>query len=65
VNVAPCPICKKKIADSAEAKSAAPFCSDRCRQIDLGKWLSEDYRMPVSDEEDSDLSDGSGEGHEA
>ena len=23
-----------------------PFCSDRCRLIDLGKWASEDYRIP-------------------
>jgi len=23
-----------------------PFCSDRCRLLDLGKWLGEDYRIP-------------------
>jgi endogenous inhibitor of DNA gyrase (YacG/DUF329 family) len=23
-----------------------PFCSDRCRLADLGRWLSEDYRVP-------------------
>jgi len=23
-----------------------PFCSERCRLIDLGKWVSEDYRIP-------------------
>jgi len=24
---------------------AFPFCSDRCRLVDLGRWLSEDYRI--------------------
>jgi len=24
-----------------------PFCSDRCRQIDLGRWLREKYSVPV------------------
>jgi endogenous inhibitor of DNA gyrase (YacG/DUF329 family) len=26
-----------------------PFCSRRCRTIDLGRWLSEEYRIPSSD----------------
>ena len=35
-----CPICKKEIAlDDANL----PFCSDRCRLIDLGNWASEKY----------------------
>jgi endogenous inhibitor of DNA gyrase (YacG/DUF329 family) len=25
---------------------AFPFCSDRCRLLDLGKWLGGDYRVP-------------------
>jgi len=25
---------------------AFPFCSDRCRLVDLGKWLGEEYRVP-------------------
>jgi uncharacterized protein len=25
---------------------AFPFCSDRCRLVDLGKWLGEEYRIP-------------------
>ena len=35
-----CPICKKKVA---LGKEDFPFCSDRCRTIDLGKWASEEY----------------------
>ena len=43
-----CPSCKTPVApDAAEA----PFCSDRCRMIDLGKWASGDYRIssPILD----------------
>jgi endogenous inhibitor of DNA gyrase (YacG/DUF329 family) len=25
---------------------SAPFCSDRCRLVDLAKWLGEEYRIP-------------------
>jgi len=39
-----CPICKKKVA--WEDNPFRPFCSERCRLIDLGKWASEDYRIP-------------------
>ena len=38
-----CPICGKP-ADFA-APPAGPFCSERCKLIDLGKWLGEDYRI--------------------
>jgi len=31
-----------------------PFCSRRCAQIDLGKWLNEDYRVPADDVMDED-----------
>jgi endogenous inhibitor of DNA gyrase (YacG/DUF329 family) len=40
-----CPICGR---DTAPKRA---FCSDRCRQIDLGKWLNEDYRVPIDDSE--------------
>jgi hypothetical protein len=37
-----CPICRKEVPlDSPEV----PFCSDRCRLIDLGKWASGDYKI--------------------
>ncbi|HTV08258.1 MAG TPA: DNA gyrase inhibitor YacG [Candidatus Aquilonibacter sp.] len=37
-----CPICRKEVPlDSANV----PFCSDRCRLIDLGKWASGDYKI--------------------
>jgi endogenous inhibitor of DNA gyrase (YacG/DUF329 family) len=32
-----------------------PFCSERCRKIDLGAWANEEYRVPVVEEpEDPD-----------
>ena len=45
-----CPICKAVVPlDSPDA----PFCSDRCRVIDLGKWASGEYRIssPILDPE--------------
>lgn len=39
-----CPICKRPAPPRAENPNA-PFCSERCRLVDLGKWLSEDYRI--------------------
>jgi hypothetical protein len=45
-----CPICGKPAA----ARSR-PFCSPRCAQIDLGRWLGGDYRIPTDDApEDAD-----------
>ena len=39
-----CPICKKAVAaDDPDS----PFCSERCRTIDLGKWASGDYVIPA------------------
>jgi endogenous inhibitor of DNA gyrase (YacG/DUF329 family) len=43
-----CPICQKEAAPRAKNK-AFPFCSTRCRQVDLGKWLDEEYRVTAID----------------
>jgi len=29
------------------ASEAHPFCSSRCRLVDLGRWLGEEYRIPA------------------
>jgi endogenous inhibitor of DNA gyrase (YacG/DUF329 family) len=50
--MATCPICGKPAAARAENPSS-PFCSARCKQVDLGQWLNEDYRIagpPVTDD---------------
>ena len=39
-----CPICKKRTA--WRENPCRPFCSERCRMIDLGKWAAEQYRIP-------------------
>lgn len=36
----PCPICRKPVT---RTDPDFPFCSDRCRTIDLGNWASEKY----------------------
>ena len=45
-----CPICRKEVPLDS---SNVPFCSDRCRLIDLGKWASGDYKVssPILDPE--------------
>jgi endogenous inhibitor of DNA gyrase (YacG/DUF329 family) len=45
-----CPTCKKPVEATNDD---FPFCSDRCRVIDLGKWASGEYRIasPIFDEE--------------
>ncbi|MBK9258884.1 MAG: DNA gyrase inhibitor YacG [Polyangiaceae bacterium] len=40
-----CPICGRDVSTSADNKSR-PFCSARCKIIDLDKWLSGSYRVP-------------------
>jgi len=47
-----CPTCKKQVIYSTE-NPHRPFCSDRCRLIDLGQWLTESYRIESSDEQAS------------
>lgn len=42
-----CPVCERP-----SAARYAPFCSKRCSDVDLGRWLNEDYAIPVSPEED-------------
>ena len=51
-----CPICKNPVTT---ADLEFPFCSQRCRTIDLGKWASGQYVIasPVRDTEDEFQSD--------
>ena len=51
-----CPTCGNSF-DAARSE-AMPFCGERCRMVDLGRWLNEDYGLPVEpDDELSDLGD--------
>lgn len=40
-----CPICKKPVE---LGDPEMPFCSERCRLIDLGVWADEGYRIPTT-----------------
>ncbi|SLN52152.1 DNA gyrase inhibitor YacG [Pseudoruegeria aquimaris] len=42
-----CPICKKE-----SARAYRPFCSKRCADVDLGRWLSESYSIPAAAEDE-------------
>jgi endogenous inhibitor of DNA gyrase (YacG/DUF329 family) len=39
-----CPHCQREV-EWSERRPQRPFCSERCRLIDLGAWASEDYRI--------------------
>lgn len=49
----PCPTCQR--GTSKTGNPAFPFCSSRCRAVDLGRWLAEDYRIPVEGEGDGNI----------
>jgi len=48
-----CPICKKEVSRDSEFM---PFCSERCKLIDLGNWASEKYVIstPISPRDSED-----------
>ena len=48
-----CPSCKRAVL-SRPQNPCFPFCSERCKAIDLGKWLGGEYRIPAKAEEDED-----------
>lgn len=43
-----CPTCKKDVVYSDENPNR-PFCSDKCRLVDLGQWFEEDYSIAGDD----------------
>ena len=52
-----CPICKKPVD-----KEFRPFCSKRCADVDLGRWLTEGYAIPgPPSDKDEDDPDGRSE----
>jgi hypothetical protein len=44
-----CPTCGAAVVWNNDSRFR-PFCSERCRLIDLGAWASESYRVPVNDD---------------
>lgn len=52
-----CPICPRKTVPAFR-----PFCSKRCADVDLGRWLTESYRVPAEDTADEGAEEGAEEG---
>ena len=48
-----CPTCGRSCEGTRKEFPALPFCTDRCRMVDLGSWLSESFRIsaPVAEED--------------
>ena len=44
-----CPICGKPATEASR-----PFCSERCRDVDLNRWLSNSYVIPAAKDDDED-----------
>lgn len=55
----PCPSCGKPAAWSKDNRWR-PFCSERCRLIDLGAWIEGDYRVPADDQTPPPTDDDAG-----
>ncbi len=58
-----CPECGRKVP--WQNNRFRPFCSSRCKQIDLGRWLNEEYALPVMEPHgfDSESEGSSKQGH--
>jgi len=51
-----CPICKRQVDEAAKSRKEGffPFCSERCKLIDLGRWLGGKYQIPVRQQDEPD-----------
>ena len=54
-----CPTCDM-LVESDPANKFLPFCGQRCRLIDLGRWLNEEHRLTCENEEEEDSSASAG-----
>jgi endogenous inhibitor of DNA gyrase (YacG/DUF329 family) len=50
-----CSICQRLF--DPEQSPAMPFCSERCHQVDLGRWLDERYGMPRESEAEEEATE--------
>jgi endogenous inhibitor of DNA gyrase (YacG/DUF329 family) len=58
-----CPTCKREIV--WEDSPYRPFCSERCRLIDLGAWLSEQHTIPGESAQPATTEPKPGSAHES
>ncbi|WP_020562630.1 DNA gyrase inhibitor YacG [Methylosarcina fibrata] len=57
-----CPTCKRPIPWTPEQKYK-PFCSERCKLIDLGEWVMEEKRIPGEPQDAEGQDDGNSSLH--
>lgn len=53
VTIVKCPVCGKEV-EWKESNRYRPFCSERCKQIDLGAWAEEKYKVPAVEDDDGE-----------
>jgi len=58
-----CPTCKRNVEWSSQQKWR-PFCSERCKLIDLGEWASESNRIPCEPANPWELASSEGQHHQ-
>ena len=65
--VVACPHCGKEVVWKSEVSPFRPFCSERCKLIDLGQWAAGGYSIPIEEKSDEDLpiGDQPGNTHQA
>lgn len=51
--VVSCPQCGKEVVWNSDSRYR-PFCSERCKLIDLGQWANEEYRIPENEQQPSE-----------
>ncbi|HUX90930.1 MAG TPA: DNA gyrase inhibitor YacG [Gallionellaceae bacterium] len=56
--VVACPQCGKEVIWNKEVSPYRPFCSERCKLIDLGQWAEGGYSIPLEEKSDEDLQTG-------
>lgn len=49
IKIVTCPTCGKPVEWRPE-NAFRPFCSERCKLIDLGEWATEKYRVPAQED---------------
>ena len=51
-----CPTCKKSVESQEPPAKSFPFCSSRCKMVDLGNWFAGEYVLsrPLDPEQDSE-----------
>jgi len=56
-----CPICKRPLPEGGDAARVRPFCSRRCADVDLGRWLKGAYAIPAVETDDETEGEAGGE----